>query len=264
MRNRLQKLFDTKQKNILNLYFTAGYPQLNSTTELLKNLALAGADIVEIGMPYSDPLADGPTIQQSSSIALKNGMSIPVLMKQLETVRNHTVLPIVLMGYLNPVLQFGLDPFLEHCAGLQVDGLILPDMPLDVYQRDYALLYQKHQINPIFLITPDTSEARIRTIDRLSEAFIYVVSTAATTGKEGVFNAETIRYFKKIQALELKNPCLIGFGVSSKQHFEETCKYASGAIIGSAFIRHIQANGTHPTSIQSFIDQIRGSFVLQS
>lgn len=264
MYSKIRKLFDTKQEKILTLYFTAGYLPLNSTTELLKNLDDAGVDMVEIGMPYSDPLVDGPILQQSSSIALKNDLSIPVLMKQLENLRANTQLPIILTGYHNPVLQFGPEPFLEHCARLQIDGLILPSMPLNVYQSDYALLYQKYQVNPIFLITPVTSEARIRTIDRLNEAFIYVVSIAATTGKEGVFNAETTRYFEKTQALVLKNPCLIGFGVSSQQHFEETCKYASGAIIGSAFIRHIQAAGIHPISIQSFIDQIKGSFVLNS
>jgi tryptophan synthase alpha chain len=263
MQNRFQHLFDKKSENILNVYFTAGYPNLDSTKELLHNLEVAGADIVEIGMPYSDPLADGPTLQKSSAVALENGMSITVLFEQLQDIRSETQLPIVLMGYLNPVLQYGLEAFLKHCANLQIDGLILPDMPLSIYQSDYAVLFNKYQIKPIFLITPSTSEARIRAIDTLSEAFIYVVSTANTTGSDQLFTDATIQYFKRIKNMQLQTPCLIGFGVSRHDHFKETCKYASGAIIGSAFIRHVQSKGISSSSIQSFIGSIKGSYVLQ-
>jgi tryptophan synthase alpha chain len=239
MENRLTRLFQEKKQHLLNVYFTAGYPELESTGQVLKTLARAGADIVEIGMPYSDPMADGPTIQASHSVALKNGMSIRKLLEQVEAARAEVNLPIVLMGYLNPVMQFGVERFCEAAALAGVDGLILPDMPLQDYEEVYRPLFEKNQLSAIFLITPQTSEERIRKIDLLTNSFIYMVSSASTTGLKVGGDARQIQYFERIKDMNLSNPKLIGFGISDRASFELACRYAEGAIIGSAFIKVI-------------------------
>lgn len=255
--NRIQQLFKHQQGDILNIYCTAGYPQLEDTTRIIVELDKAGANIIELGMPYSDPLADGPTIQASSRVALDNGMSIKVLLDQLENIRSHSQLPIILMGYLNPVLQYGMKAFLERCQAVGVDGLILPDLPLYEYENDYQSLFEQYGLSMIFLITPQTSEERIRTIDALSNAFIYVVSTAATTGKQAGFGAENIAYFERIKALQLKHPTLIGFGISNAMDYHTVCEYSNGAIVGSAFIRMLGQSPDLPNGIQQFVHDLR-------
>lgn len=255
--NRINQLFERKQENILNIYCTAGYPSLESTTEVILSLDKAGADLVEIGMPYSDPLADGPTIQASSTIALKNGMSIQKVLEQIKSIRSKTQLPIILMGYLNPVMQYGVENFLKACQEVGVDGLILPDLPMYEYENTYQASFKQYGIELIFLITPQTSVERIRKIDSLSNAFIYVVSTAATTGKQVGFGAENIAYFERIKAMNLKNPTLIGFGISNHDTYQTVCQYANGAIIGSAFIRMLEKSQAIEVDICQYVESIR-------
>ncbi len=255
--NRIQQLFERQPQGILNIYCTAGYPQLEDTKRVILELDKAGADLIELGMPYSDPLADGPTIQASSSVALDNGMSIKVLLEQLEGIRQESQLPIILMGYLNPVLQFGMENFLKRCQAVGVDGLILPDLPLFEYEQHYQALFAQYGLSMIFLITPHTSEERIRHIDRLSNAFIYVVSTAATTGKQAGFGTENIAYFERIKTLQLHTPTLIGFGISKAADYQTVCQYSSGAIVGSAFIRMLEKSQDLPADIHAFVSDLR-------
>ncbi len=238
--NRIKKLFKSKSGNILSVYFTAGYPGLNDTKTIIKTLADNGADIIEIGMPFSDPLADGPIIQKSSDIALKNGMNIKLLFKQLENIRQETDIPLLLMGYLNPVMQYGIREFCTKAEEAGIDGLILPDLPVDVYLKEYKKLFEKHNLSIVFLVAPETSNARIREIDRISNGFIYIVSSSSTTGiKEDIENKQ-IDYFKRIKNLNLKNPRLIGFGISNNKTFKRACEFGNGAIIGSAFIKVLE------------------------
>lgn len=255
--NRINQLFERKQKNILNIYCTAGYPELESTTEVILSLDKAGADLVEIGMPYSDPLADGPTIQASSTLALKNGMSIRKVLEQIKSIRSQTNLPIILMGYLNPILQYGIENFLKSCQEVGVDGLILPDLPMYEYETTYQVLFEKYGVKMVFLITPQTSAERIRKIDALSNAFIYVVSTTATTGKQTGFGAANIAYFERIKAMNLKNPSLIGFGISNHETYQSVCQHANGAIIGSAFIRMLEKSQAIEEDVLQFVKSIR-------
>ena len=264
MENRISALFSTTKGNLLNVYFTAGFPELNDTTTILRTLQEAGADIVEIGMPYSDPLADGPTIQQSNTVALRNGMSIKTLFEQLAEVRNSVTLPIILMGYLNPVLQYGFEKFCADAARVGVDGLILPDMPLPEYETEYRGILERYNLSAIFLITPQTSEARIRQIDDLTNSFIYMVSTASTTGNTVAGTDNQLAYFERIQQMNLKNPKLIGFGISDKKSFDLACRYAEGAIIGSAFIKVIQSSTGLQENIQQFIRNIKSSEIIFS
>ena len=235
--NRINKLFKDKKDKILSIYFTAGYPNLNDTTEIIKTLDECDVDLIEIGMPFSDPIADGPVIQDSSNVAIDNGMNLNLLFKQLEEIRNITDIPIVLMGYVNPVYQFGYEKFIKNILECDLDGLILPDLPLDDYINEFKPVFDKENLSFIPLITPNTSEERIRQIDNISNGFIYMVSSSSTTGKKSTFDNKQIDYFKKIRSLSLKNPTVIGFGISDKESFMQACKYSNGAIIGSKFIQ---------------------------
>ena len=235
--NRLTQLFQNKKSNILNIYFTAGYPKRDDTEGVILALEKAGVDLIELGMPYSDPLADGPTIQESGSKALENGMTLNVLFEQIKRVREKTQIPLILMGYYNQVLQFGDDKFFQLCAETGVDGLILPDLPLEIYERDYQKRLADLNLKISFLITPQTPTERIRKIDNLSTGFIYIVSSYAITGAKTGISEEQIAYFKRIEKMKLQNPRLIGFGISDRETFNIACSHANGAIIGSAFIR---------------------------
>lgn len=256
-KNRLTQLFQESAGNLLNVYFTAGYPKLEDTVTILEELQAAGADVVEIGMPFSDPLADGPTIQNSNMVALENGMSVKVLFQQLEKVRDHITLPIILMGYLNPVIQYGFERFCAEAARVGVDGLILPDLPFAEYEEEYKPILDKHGLSLIFLITPQTSEARIRQIDTMTDSFIYMVSSASTTGNQVQSTDAQKAYFAKVKALNLKNPLLIGFGISDKASFQMACQSAHGAIIGSAFIKVLQEPGEVKEKVRAFVKSIK-------
>ncbi|MEZ4881629.1 MAG: tryptophan synthase subunit alpha [Flavobacteriaceae bacterium] len=252
--NRIQnKLLENKK--LLSIYFTAGYPKLEDTVEILQQLENSGVDMVEIGMPFSDPLADGPTIQASSQLALKNGMTTDLLFRQLKGIRKKVSIPLIIMGYFNPVLQFGVENFCKKCAEVGIDGLILPDLPLAEYEEHYAGIFKKYNLINIFLITPQTSEERIRKIDTASEGFIYMVSSASVTGSSSGFGDEQESYFKRIEALQLKNPQIVGFGINNSKIFQQATKYAKGAIIGSAFIKVLSDEGK--AGISSFIKSIR-------
>lgn len=254
--NRIEKLFYKKKSGILSVYFTAGFPKLDDTEKIIRNLDEAGADMIEIGFPFSDPLADGPVIQQSSSEAIAGGMSLKVLFEHLKDIRSHTQIPLVLMGYLNPVLQFGEINFLDKCKETGIDGLIIPDMPLDYYENQLKSEFSRRGISNIMLITPNTGSERVRRIDALSTGFIYMVSSNSITGGQNPVSQQKT-YFERIKAMHLKNPALIGFGVRDKETFESVCQYASGAIIGSAFIRHLRAYGAEKESIVQFIRSIK-------
>ncbi|WP_297099840.1 tryptophan synthase subunit alpha [uncultured Draconibacterium sp.] len=253
MNNRINQLFERKKENILSVYFTAGFPNLNDTVEIIQQLEKNGVDLIEIGMPFSDPTADGPTIQRTSEIALKNGMSLKVLFEQLKTIRESVSIPLVLMGYLNPVYQYGVEKFCQKCNEIGIDGTILPDLPLDEFEAEYKTIFEQNNLHNILLITPQTSEARIRQIDDASEGFIYMVSSSSTTGagkKVEDFHAD---YFERIQAMNLKNPRLIGFGISDNATFTNACKYASGAIIGSAFVSSFSEKAKIADSVAQFV-----------
>lgn len=255
--NRIEKLFQTKKKNILSIYFTAGYPELNNTLSIIMELDKSGVDMIEIGMPFSDPVADGPVIQRSSEIALQNGMTIKLLFEQLARVREITDLPLIFMGYINPVFRFGMENFLHSCSETGIDGIIIPDLPVEEYRKSYEPLFEKNKISNIFLISPQTLNDRIGYLDSISKGFLYIVSTAATTGATNNFDASQITYFKKLNDLNLKTPRLIGFGISNRATFYQACDYSNGAIIGSAFIRSLNENGPLPEIIHRFIEEIR-------
>ena len=258
--NRLTHLFQHKTADVLNVYFTAGFPALSDTVPILRALQDAGADLVEIGMPYSDPVADGETIQQSNQRALDNGMTVTTLFEQLQGIRAQGItVPVLLMGYLNPVVQFGVEKFCQHCQAAGIDGLILPDLPLEVYQRDYQALFAQYNLQVVFLVTPQTSSARIRQLDALADGFIYLVAAAGTTGLQTNMNADVDAYLQRIKDLELKNPTLVGFGISDAASFAAASRHTTGAIIGSAFIRLLQqapAEG-RAAAIREFVVGIR-------
>lgn len=236
---RLAELFTRKNKRVLNIYCTAGYPQLDSTTGLLQTLQENGADIIELGMPYSDPLADGPVIQQSSTIALANGMTIHVLFDQLKDFRKKGVtVPVILMGYMNPVLQYGFEEFCKKAAEIGIDGLILPDLPEFEFSSEYGPIIRKYGLDFIFLVTPETSEDRVRRLDQLSTGFLYAVSSSSTTGSDKKMSGVD-SYLEKLRKLNLRNPVLVGFGIRDKESFDMACAFANGAIIGSAFVKAI-------------------------
>jgi tryptophan synthase alpha chain len=251
--NRIQHKL-SGEKKILSIYFSAGFPNLNNTKSLIENLANNGVDMIEIGLPFSDPLADGPTIQASSTQALKNGMTTAILFKQLKDIRETVSIPLIIMGYFNPMLQFGIVNFLKKCRETGIDGLIVPDLPLEIYLSEYKELFENYGIAIIFLITPQTSEERIRLIDANSNAFIYMVSSAGVTGSRDSFDENQMAYFERIAAMNLKNPQLIGFGISNKTTFQQAVKHQKGAIIGSSFIQFITNNDI--ATVQNFIRNI--------
>lgn len=253
--NRIDELFKTKQHNILNVYCTAGYPALDSTLKVMQALQDNGADLIEIGMPYSDPLADGPVIQQSNMIALENGMSIPVLFEQLKTLRPQISVPVILMGYMNPILQFGLENFCKAAAAVGVDGLILPDLPMYEFETEYRQLFEQHNLRFIFLVTPETSPERVHRIDSLSSGFLYAVSSSSTTGNNKAI-ADQSGYFRKLQAMQLQNPVLVGFGIKDRPTFLAACEYTNGAIIGSAYIRALDGATDINLSTKEFLNTV--------
>lgn len=260
--NRITDLFARKSERLLNVYFTAGFPNLNDTMSVLRGLQAAGVDLVEIGMPYSDPVADGETIQHSNDRALANGMSLKTLFAQLADCRqgqsgDPVQVPILLMGYINPVLQYGVENFCRMCRAVGVDGVILPDLPLDLFLAEYADTFREYGILNVNLITPQTSDERIRHIDQESDGFIYMVSSASITGSTKGISEPMRAYFERIRAMNLRNPRLIGFGINDHATFDTACQYANGAIVGSAFIRHVQDHGTSPESIRAFVQTIR-------
>ena len=252
----IQQLFRRKQDKVLNVYCTAGYPQLNSTIEVIKALQTNGADIIELGMPYSDPLADGPIIQQSSSLALANGMTIKTLFEQLKDLRKEITVPIVLMGYMNPVLQYGFEKFCADAVAVGIDGLILPDLPEHEFESEYGDIIKKHGLDFIFLVTPETSEARIKKLDELSTGFLYAVSSSSTTGRDK--NMTDVRtYLQKLKGMNLKNPVLVGFGIKDRSTFEAACANANGAIIGTAYIKALAEPGNVADITRKFLESIR-------
>lgn len=234
--NRINQLFISKPNNILSIYFTAGFPQLHDTCTIIKELVANGIDLIEIGIPFSDPMADGPTIQESGTIALNNGMTLRILFDQLQDIRKEVSIPLIMMGYLNPILQFGFDNFCKKCSDADIDGMIIPDLPFNDYIKEYKPIADNYNLKIIMLITPDTSEERIRTIDDNTDGFIYMVSSTATTGAQNSFDEQKEAYFKKINRMNLRNPRLIGFGISNKSTLESAQQNANGAIIGSKFI----------------------------
>lgn len=244
-----------EDKKLLSLYFTAGYPELDDTVPIIHALERVGVDMIEIGLPFSDPLADGPTIQESSTAALKNGMTTEILFDQLKDIRKTVSIPLILMGYFNPMLQYGVEAFCKKCHEIGIDGIIMPDLPLDVYQEEYATIFNKYGLLNVFLITPQTSEERIRAIDEASEGFIYMVSSASTTGAKTGFGREQMAYFQRIASLKLKNPQIVGFGISNTETFKAATSQSKGAIIGSAFIKHLTQNGVK--KVDDFILGIR-------
>lgn len=256
--NRIDKLFHTKKQNILSIYFTAGYPALIDTLRTIQELDKAGVDMIEIGIPFSDPVADGPVIQRSNKKALSNGMTIKLLFKQLAWVRETTNLPLILMGYINPVFKFGIENFMHKCQKTGIDGIIIPDLPVDEYRGSYEVLFKKYNIFNIFLVSPQTPDERITYLDSISKGFLYMVSSAATTGAINNFDESQITYFKKVSDLNLKTPRMIGFGISNNETFIQTCNFANGAIIGSSFIRALDGYGTLPENVHGFIRKIRG------
>ena len=260
MNRVIQKLKETdlsenKGKKLLSIYFTAGYPKPDDTVKIIQELEKNGVDFIEIGLPFSDPLADGPTIQESSTQALKNGMTTNKLFDQLKDIRETVKIPLIIMGYFNPMLQFGVEKFCQKCKEAGIDGLIIPDLPVAIYNEGYKAIFEKYGLLNIFLITPQTSEERIRFIDSVSGGFIYMVSSASVTGSTKGFGEDTKAYFKRIAAMNLKNPQIIGFGISDKESFKQATEYASGAIIGSAFVKHLTENGTE--KISQFVKEIR-------
>lgn len=254
--NRIDQSFIEKKNHLLNVYFTAGYPHLEDTLSIAKSLEEGGADLIEIGLPFSDPVADGPTIQESSTIALKNGMTLEVLFDQLQTLRNEVTVPVLLMGYVNPVLQFGFERFCQKCQEVGVDGLILPDLPMYEYEEMYKDVLEKYGLYNVFLITPQTSDERIQKIDALSKGFIYMVSSASITGAKSGISPLQIQYFKRVNAFGLKTRRMIGFGISDHETFSKACEYADGAIVGSAFIKQLERDSS-AEAIHKFVTQLK-------
>jgi len=254
--NRINQCFQSKT-DILSIYFTAGFPEPDSTVPVIRALANAGADMVEIGIPFSDPMADGPVIQQSNDTALRNGMSLKRLFSQLNGIRMEVQIPLLLMGYLNPVMQYGVENFCRDCRSTGIDGVILPDLPLEIYREEYKEIFESYGLQHVLLITPQTTEERIRMIDHESRGFIYMVSASATTGVKGQFTDEQKAYFQRIQHMKLSNPALIGFGISDHESYSVACSYMQGAIIGSAFVKMLGRGKVNAKEIGGFIEGIK-------
>jgi len=255
--NRINQLLENKKQDILSVYFTAGYPQLNDTEKIIIELENAGVDLIEIGIPFSDPLADGPVIQKSSEKALKNGISLKLIFEQLESIRQKVNIPLILMGYLNPVMQYDIKKFCKKANEIGIDGTIIPDLPLDIYQKEYKGIFEQNNLSNILLITPQTSPDRLKTIDKAMDSFIYMVSSAATTGTKSIDSNALSRFTDKLNKVHLKSPKIIGFGISDRESFKNACKYANGAIIGTAFIKAISKNGDLEENISGFVKSIR-------
>jgi tryptophan synthase alpha chain len=255
--NRLDTMFQHKSRNVLNVYCTAGYPHFDSTLGIMTALEKNGADVIELGMPYSDPLADGPVIQESSSVSLANGMTIAKLFEQLRGFRQQVHVPVILMGYMNPVLQFGFERFCQQAASVAVDGLILPDLPMYEFETEYGPIIKRYGLDFIFLITPETSDERIRQIDQLSTGFIYAVSSSSTTGSDKNMT-DVNAYLKKLSSMNLKNPVLVGFGIRDKKSFDEACVHANGAIIGTAYIKALEGSVDLAETTKGFLEGILG------
>lgn len=254
--NRIELLFRNKNKEILSVYFTAGFPALNDTVQIIKELDSNGVEMIEIGIPFSDPLADGPLIQQSSDQALKNGMTVNLLFEQIKDIRRDVKTVLILMGYINPVLQYGMEAFCSTAAEIGIDGIILPDLPLEEYEENYKSVFEKYGMKNIFLIAPQSSDQRILKIDQASDSFIYVVASASTTGTKNGISQSKEDYFKRIKNLELKHPTMIGFGINDNSSFYKACEYADGAIIGSAFIKKLNGSGNLKAEIKDFVQDI--------
>jgi len=257
MKNRITALFEKKSNHLLSIFYTAGFPGLNDTKQIAEALQASGADLIEIGIPFSDPIADGPTIQESNKIALDQGMNLSLLISQVKELRSTVNIPVILMGYLNPVMQYGVERFMRDAAEAGVDGLILPDLPLGEYVEQYKSLAESLNLSVSFLISPTTSESRIKQIDSVSSGFIYAVSSSSTTGAKKEFSEEQVAYFKKLAALNLENPFLIGFGISNYHTYTQACRYASGAIVGSSFITMLKNSQDLGTDISTFIKSIK-------
>lgn len=256
--NAIKDLFQEKRKDILSIYFTAGYPELEDTNNVIQSLIEGGVDMIEIGMPYSDPVADGPVIQESSSRALANGMTIKKLFEQLKKLKpiNTKKVPLILMGYLNPVMQYGFEEFCCEASACGISGMIIPDLPMMEFENDYRDITKKYNLDFIFLVTPETSEERIRQMDAMTDSFLYAVSASSTTGGQTNFEKKE-QYFSRLQSLSLKNPFLIGFGINDHESFQQACRYASGAIVGTAFIKILDNPGNRQENIAKFVKQIR-------
>jgi tryptophan synthase alpha chain len=255
--NRLNQLFSTKKEDLLSIFFTAGYPELNTTLDIAVALEQAGADFLEIGFPYSDPVADGPTIQHSSEVALHNRMTLSVLFEQLKELRSRVSIPVLLMGYVNPIVQYGVERFCKQAAAVGVDGIIVPDLPMYEYEMLYSNHFEENNLSNIFLVTPQTSEDRIRKIDGLSNSFIYLLSSSSITGGSLKLTESIEEYYKRVKAMELNNPAIIGFGISDHASFSKACEYANGAIVGSAFVK-LLGEEDYMSKIPAFINNIKG------
>lgn len=253
--SRIKELFERKSSQVLNVYCTAGYPKLNSTLEVMNALQANGADLIELGMPYSDPLADGPVIQHSSSVALENGMTIHTLFEQLKDFRKELHVPVILMGYMNPVLQYGFEQFCKDAAAVGVDGLILPDLPEYEFETEYGAIIKKYGLDFVFLVTPETSDNRILKLDELSSGFLYAVSSSSTTGSDKNMT-DVNSYLQKLKSLQLKNPVLVGFGIKDRQTFQSACAHANGAIIGTAFIKALEATNDVAATTKAFLNGV--------
>lgn len=255
--NRINKLFSTKKNNILSIYYTAGFPSLNDTVPIAQYLERAGVDFIELGIPFSDPVADGPTIQASNKIALDNGMTTKLLLTQVKEIRKTVTMPIILMGYVNPVMQYGIERFVKDAAEAGADGLILPDLPFLEFEENYKNIFAAAGMGNTFLISPTTSDERIQKIDNASNGFVYAVSSSSTTGAKSGFSSEQITYFDKVKKLKLKNPTLIGFGISDHETFSKASEYGAGAIVGSAFVNLLNKSKDLEGDINAFVKSLK-------